>query len=106
MNNVDLMLARAQVGLAMFCAMGIFGLVFTLLLLPVPLDTVRVTIITSLLSVLATVFTLQMNFFYARTRPPALPDPSSNSTTTTTSGPSATTVAVTPLVQTQPETKQ
>ena len=117
MNEVDRLLARAQVGLATFCALGIFGLVFVLLLHHTDLNSTIVTIITSIISVLATVFTLQQNFFFARIRPPALPDPTTTtSTVTTTTTPIAvaipaatipstvtTTATTPPLVATPPE---
>jgi hypothetical protein len=106
MTNVDLMLARAQVWLAAFTAMGVFGIVFVLMLHHTDMDSTTITILTSILSVLSTVFVLQMNFFFARTRPPALPDPTPvNSTTTisTPNGPSEVKVQTNPLVQPQPE---
>ena len=84
MNDVDKMLARAQVGLAFFFAIFVFALVFSLIFYRSEMNSVEVTILTSITSVLATILTLQMNFFFARTRPPALPDPTTTTTTTHT----------------------
>ena len=92
MYDVDKILARAQVGLAFLFAMGFFGLLFALLLFHRDMSATELTILTGLVSVLGTLLALMMNFFFARTRPAALPDP----TTTTTSTQSTTTP--TPLV--------
>jgi len=92
MNNVDTMLARAQVGLAFLFAVGFFALLFMLLLFHRDMSATELTILTGLVSVLGTLLALMMNFFFARTRPAALPDP----TTTTTS--TQTTTTPTPLV--------
>lgn len=77
MNDVDKLLARAQVWLAVLVACGFLGLLFVLLFHSVELTAAGTTIVTGLLSVLGTILTLQMNFFYARHRSPsqALPDP-------------------------------
>src|ERR1039457_4263256 len=81
MYDVDKILARAQVGLAFLFAIGFFGLLFALLLFHRDMSATELTILTGLVSVLGTLLALMMNFFFARTRPAALPDP----TTTTTS---------------------
>jgi hypothetical protein len=92
MYDVDKILARAQVGLAFLFATGFFALLFMLLLYHRELSSTELTILTGLVSVLGTLLALMMNFFFARTRPAALPDP----TTTTTSTQSTTTP--TPMV--------
>ena len=92
MYDVDRILARAQVGLAFLFAFGFFALLFVLLLFHRDLSSTELTILTGLVSVLGTLLALMMNFFFARTRPAALPDPTT--TTTTTSS----TTTPTPLV--------
>lgn len=64
--------------------LGIFGLLFVLIFFHGNMTTTAVTIITSVIAALITILTLQMNFFYARQRPHALPDPSTTTTSTTT----------------------
>jgi hypothetical protein len=106
-TDVDCLLARAQVGLAFLFSFAVFALVFCLIFYHSGMSSVEVTILTSLTSVLATILTLQMNFFFARTRPPALPDPVPPGTTTTITTPplapppTVTTTVTGPL--TQPE---
>lgn len=82
--DVDLLLARAQVFFAAVMLIGIFAMVFVLIFFHGDMTTTAVTIITSVITALVTILTLQMNFFYARQRPAALPDPTTTSTTTTT----------------------
>jgi hypothetical protein len=82
--DVDLLLARAQVAFAGIMLSGIFVMVFVLIFFHGDMTTTAVTIITSVITALVTILTLQMNFFYARQRPAALPDPTTTSTTTTT----------------------
>jgi hypothetical protein len=82
--DVDLMLARAQVGMSFLFAILIFALLFVLIFMHEAISGVALTIITSVIASLITVLTLQQNFFFARQRPHALPDPT-NTTTTTTS---------------------
>ena len=82
--DVDLMLAKAQILFAGMMLFGIFALVFLLIFFHGDMTTTAVTIITSVITALVTILTLMMNFFYARARPAALPDPSTTSTTTTT----------------------
>jgi hypothetical protein len=110
MNNVDTMLARAQVGLAFLFALGFFALLGVLLMVHREMTPTELTILTGLVSVLGTLLALMMNFFFARTRPAALPDPATTTTTsTTTTTPMATPTAVTttvtpsPLAQPLPE---
>ena len=95
MNDVDRMLARAQVGLAFLFAGGFFTLLFMLLMFKRDMSPTELTILTGLVSVLGTLLALQMNFFFARTRPAALPDPST--TTTTTSSTTTPTPVVVPI---------
>lgn len=106
MNDVDKMLARAQVGLAFLFAAGFFGLLFTLLLFHREMTPTELTILTGLVSVLGTVLALILNFFFARTRPAALPDPSGTTTTSTTTtvptAPAVVTTTVTPSPLAQP----
>jgi ribose/xylose/arabinose/galactoside ABC-type transport system permease subunit len=80
----DLMLAWAQIILAFFFTVGIFGLVYFLLISKTETPPAILTIAGSVIASLITVLTLQMNYFFARQRPPTLPDPSLTSTTTTT----------------------
>lgn len=99
-TDVDLLLARAQVGFAAVMIVGIFALVFVLIFFHGGMTTTAVTIITSVIAALVTVLTLQMNFFYARQRPSALPDPpQSVSASTTQADGSTATVSTTPLPQ-------
>lgn len=93
MYDVDRILARAQVGLAILFSVGFFGLLFSLIFFHRDMSPTELTILTGLVSVLGTLLALMMNFFFARTRPAALPDPTTTSTTTTTTtGPSPTVV--------------
>lgn len=69
MNDIDRLLARAQVGLAFLTAIGFFVLLGILLFHGFALNQAVTDIVTSLLGVLGTIFTLQMNYFYARHRP-------------------------------------
>lgn len=78
MNDVDKLLARAQVGLAFLVAMGFLAILGVLLFHGATLSSTAVTIVTGLLSVLGTIFTLQMNYFFARHRPQGLPDDASD----------------------------
>lgn len=82
--DMDLLLAKAQVWFAGGMLFGVFALLFTLIFFHGQMTATSVTIITSVITALVTILTLQMNFFYARQRPAALPDPT-NTTTTTTS---------------------
>jgi|HubBroStandDraft_4_1064222.scaffolds.fasta_scaffold05608_6 protein-S-isoprenylcysteine O-methyltransferase Ste14 len=107
MNDADRWLAKAQIGLAFFFSVFVFALVFSLIYYRSQMSSVEVTILTSLTSVLATILTLQMNFFFARTRPAALPDPTPpapGTTVTTTTAPltpppTVTTTVTPPLAQ-------
>ena len=94
-TDVDQLLARAQVGLAVLFSIGFFGVLFALMFYHKEMSTTEVTILTGLVSVLGTLLALMMNFFFARTRPAALPDPTvTSSTTTTTTTPTPTVVPV------------
>jgi len=98
--NIDLLLARAQVWIVALFSFGFFSVLFFLMIYHKDMTSTEVTILTGLLSSLATIIALQQNFLFARTRPIALPDPPPNgTTTTTTTTPATTTVtATTPLV--------
>ena len=97
-TDVDLILARAQVAMAFLFAILLFTILAALLYLlatNAPLNSAILTIIGSVIASLITVLTLQQNFFYARQRPSALPDPNSppgsgtltvSTTTTPTTG--------------------
>lgn len=87
--DTDRMLAWAQIVFAFLMLIGIFGLVFVLIFFNTNMTATAVTVMTSVITALVTILTLMMNFFYARQRPSALPDPtiSSSTTTTTTSTP-------------------
>jgi hypothetical protein len=105
MNQADLMLARTQMWMIFIYTICIFGLVFALIFFHSHMDSVEITILTNITSVLLTVLVLQNNFFFARQRPQALPDPSlpTNGTATiTTKIDSTKTVVTPPLAPTQP----
>lgn len=104
MSDVDKLLAQAQIGLAAIFAFGFFAIVFFMMLWHKNLTDTELTVLTGLLSVMGTLLTLQMNFFFARTRPAALPDPTMTTTTTTTPAPIASGVStnVTPLTPSSP----
>jgi hypothetical protein len=91
MYDVNRILARAQVGLTFTFTFGFFAMLFLLMYLHKDMSTTEVTILTGLVSVLGTLLTQQIMFFFGRPRPTALPDP----TTTTTS--TQTTTTPTPL---------
>jgi uncharacterized membrane-anchored protein len=82
--DMDLMLAKAQVFFSAIMLLGIFALVFVLIFFHGQITATALTIITTVITALVTILTLQMNFFYARQRPSALPDPTTTSTTITT----------------------
>ncbi|HUD11448.1 MAG TPA: hypothetical protein VMS08_03485 [Candidatus Saccharimonadia bacterium] len=81
-TDVDWLLAWAQIIFAAIMLLGIFGLVFVLIFFNTNMTPTAVTIMTSVITALVTILTLMMNFFYARSRPLALPDPSTTTTTT------------------------
>lgn len=76
-TDVDKLLAWAQVIMSFLFAIMIFALLFVLIFKQDSVTGVALTIITSVIASLITVLTLQQNFFFARTRPPAIPDPAS-----------------------------
>lgn len=76
-SDLDLLLAKAQIAFTAILLVSIIALVFVLVLFRTQLSETGTTIITSVIAALITILTLQMNFFYARTRPSALPDPNS-----------------------------
>lgn len=78
-NTIDQLMAKAQIWLAVLIAMGFLSILAALLYIathPVPMQGSVVTLLTGLLSVLGTILTLQMNYFYARHRSSAVLDPS------------------------------
>jgi hypothetical protein len=84
--DTDLLLARAQVIIAILFAVGFFGVLFALMFFAKAMSDTVVTILTGLVSVLGTLLALIMNFFFARQRPQAdsIPDPTTTTKTTTT----------------------
>jgi hypothetical protein len=92
-QDSDVLLAIAQVIFAAILLLAIVALVFVLVLIKTQLSETGTTVLTSVIAALITILTLQMNFFYARQRPAALPDPSVTTTTThTVTGPTPTIV--------------
>jgi hypothetical protein len=90
-QKADMLLAWAQILLAFLFTAGIFSLVFFLLLSKNPPTGSALTIVGGVISALITVLTLQQNYFFARQRPPTLPDPAPSAPTLTgvfTNGPS------------------
>jgi len=81
--DIDLLLARAQVTLAILFAVGFFAVLAAMLLIHKDMTATELTIFTSLVGVLGTMEALILNFFFSRTRPAALPDPSTTTTQTT-----------------------
>ena len=74
-EDVDLLLAKAQIAFAFLFAIGIFALVFTLIFLRATINPTTLTIVGTVITTLVTILTLIANFFYARQRPPSLPHP-------------------------------
>ena len=97
-SDVDLLLARAQIGLAYLFAVGFIGILAMLVFQPINLTPTATTILTGLLSVFGTILTLQMNYFFARQRPPTLPDPTNTVTVATATTTSTTTPTGAPHV--------
>jgi formate-dependent nitrite reductase membrane component NrfD len=83
-TDIDTLLAKAQVAIVLLFSVGFFSVLFFLMVYHKEMTPTEVTILTGLLSSLATIIALQQNFMFARTRPAALPDPTTTSTTTTT----------------------
>lgn len=83
MNRIDLMLARAQIGLAFF-----FGLAFVSAVLMLMLSIAHVVdlpnganaLLTGMAATLGTIVTLQQNYFFARHRPGSTVDPADDGT--------------------------
>jgi hypothetical protein len=80
-NTLDALIARSQVWLSMITLFAFIGLIFALIFnQPAALGTHH-DLVVGLTSSLGTVFTLQMNFWFARHRagvpdPPLVPPPS------------------------------
>lgn len=86
-NTIDQLMAKAQIGLAFLIALGFLIILATLLFIathPVPMQGAVITLLTGLLSVLGTILTLQMNYFFARHRTAGVPDSSPDDTTVQT----------------------
>jgi hypothetical protein len=83
-TDVDLLLARAQVAIIVLFSLGFFAILFFLMVYHKEMTSTEVTILTGLLSSLATIVALQQNFMFSRARPAALPDPTTTTTSTTT----------------------
>lgn len=81
--GIDILLAKAQIRLAHWTLFAFIvllgGLVGALYAPPSTAQTVIITMLTSLLATFATVFVLQHNYFFARSRPKDLPEPPSTS---------------------------
>jgi len=76
MSDLDLLTARAQIGLAFAVLVAFVGLIYALLFHPTaPNVSAHHDLIIGLTSSLGTVFTLQMNFFFARHRPDGSANP-------------------------------
>lgn len=78
MTDTDKLIARAQVGLAFLFALAFIVVLLVLLVsltgvkeLPAAIN----ALLTGLLGVFGTILTLQQNYFFARQRPPTVPDP-------------------------------
>lgn len=92
MNDSDLLLAKAQVGLAVLMAIGFLATLFTLVAVHNTLAPVENSLLSGLTGVLGTIVTQQSGYFFARQRPHAIADDSDDSPT--------------PLAQSPPEKKQ
>lgn len=91
MNTVETMLARAQINLAYFFALGFVGILIGLMFFSRQMNETATTLLTGLLGVFGTIATQQSSFFFARMRSPALPDPGTTTTSiqSTTPAPTA-----------------
>ena len=69
MNQIDLLLARAQVGLAFLAMIGFLAILGILIFYQSQLTPTTTTVLTGLLSVFGTILTMMMNYFFARQRP-------------------------------------
>ena len=83
-TDVDVLLAKAQIAVIILFSLGFFAILFFLMIYHKEMSSEEVTILTGLLASLSTIIALQQNFMFARTRPAALPDPTTTTTTTTT----------------------
>ena len=77
--DVDVLLARAQVGLAVLFSTGFIGVIYLLLIYHSTLSDTQVTIVTGVLGVLGTIVTQQSGYFFARSRPHTPADPQADS---------------------------
>jgi len=74
MNRVDVLLARAQVGIALLMAAGFLGVIYVLIFYHGTLDDTSKTLLTGLAGVLGTIVTQQSGYFFARHRPNEAPE--------------------------------
>lgn len=81
-EHPDLMLARAQIALTFVLLSAIITMVAGLIFFHNVMTDKTVSTVTNLLMLLGTLLTLSWNYFYARQRPQALPDPSTTTITT------------------------
>jgi hypothetical protein len=79
MNDNDLLLARAQVGLAFLMALGFLSTLFVLIAVHNELAPVENSLLSGLTGVLGTIVTQQSGYFFARQRPHALADDTDDS---------------------------
>lgn len=73
-DQVDVLLARAQVGLAFFFSLGFLTLLFVLIFFRRDMSPPESQILTGLLAVLGTIVTQQSAYFFARHRQPTSAD--------------------------------
>jgi hypothetical protein len=77
MNSNDSLIAKAQIGLAFAVLLSFVAVLIVMLILlvsPKAPNQALLSVLTGLLATLGTIFTLQMNYFFARHRPQGLPD--------------------------------
>lgn len=83
----DLMLARAQIVLTFVLLSAIISMLVGLIFFRNVMTDKTVSTVTNLLMLLGTLLTLSWNYFFARQRPAALPDPNTTTTVTTPTAP-------------------
>jgi len=84
MDQIDLLIARAQVWIVVLFSVGAVSVMKLLMIYHKDMTSTEVTILTGLLSSLATIVALQQNFLFARSKNAAIPDPSATTTSTPT----------------------
>jgi len=75
MSDLDLLLAKAQVGLAVLMSLGFLATLFVLILLHNTLAPVENSLLSGLTGVLGTIVTQQSGYFFARQRIAGLTNP-------------------------------